>query len=264
MSKSELRYYACGETDHDLHQLFAGHQHETRTFPAGVFLFTHESGERVLFDTGYGPVIEGGGLKGAVYKRVLPPRVSKNYVIESQLRDDGIDPDSIGHVVLSHLHPDHIGGVQYFPAAKFIMAKSAADNLRKPRLLDGVIPGLLPAWFRDADKALLGTNELNAKLSGPSPGFDLFDDGSFVITELPGHARGHLGAMVMSRIMLAADASWGRDLLGSACDLRLLPRLINDDIAAYQTTAIRLMELEAEGVEVCLSHDMYDQKILLS
>lgn len=261
MPDMELRYYACGETDHDIGQLVYGHPHEKRTFPTGVFLFQHSSGERVLFDTGYGPAIAG-GLKGSIYKRLLPPRITENALIDRQLRADGIHPDTIGHVVLSHLHPDHIGGAQYFPNATFVLAQKAAANIEKPQLLDGVMPGLLPVWFRDTSKLILDDGQLSKPADAPVGGHDLFGDGSFLVTELPGHARGHIGALVMSRVLLAGDASWLRNLLPYAGNLRPLPRLITDDMAAYQSTAKKLLSLQTDGITIALSHDTYDSKVI--
>ena len=39
--------------------------------------------------------------------------------VVSQLAMGGFSPSDIDHVVLSHLHYDHAGGMEYFPNAQF-------------------------------------------------------------------------------------------------------------------------------------------------
>ncbi len=238
-----LRYYACGETKHELSQVLKGHPKESRTFPSGVFLFEHESGDKVLFDTGYAPSLNGTGLLGKLYGRLLPPEVKAGDTIDQQLLRDNVDPHSISRVVLSHVHPDHIGGVRYFPQAKFIMSKDALETIARPRMRDGLLPGLLPDWFRDAPKIIL-ENQTQTHINDTLHGYDVFDDKSYIVVHLPGHAKGHIGALVMSQALLAGDAAWGSDLLGCAEHMRMLPRAITHDTDAYIETAGQLRMLQ--------------------
>lgn len=264
MANPALRYYACGETDQELSRLYRGHAPELRTFPAGVFLFEHQSGEKVLFDTGYSTSIYSSGFQAAVYRRLLPPRVSEPDNIHNQLLADGIEPSTIGHVVLSHLHPDHIGGVQYFPESQFVMSSGAAEVLRAPKLKDGFLRKLLPDWFGSAPKTVLNDRQLESKGNGLVEAYDLFDDESFLLTKLPGHARGQIGALVLNKLMLAADGSWGKDLLDASFNTKVLAGLANYDMKAYRQTVRKLQEIQSAGVELCFSHDTYDRKVLIA
>ena len=36
-------------------------------------------------------------------------------MIDYQLKEKGISPDEIKYIIISHLHPDHIGGLKFFP-----------------------------------------------------------------------------------------------------------------------------------------------------
>jgi glyoxylase-like metal-dependent hydrolase (beta-lactamase superfamily II) len=94
-------------------------------------------------------------------------------------------------------------------------------------------------------------------------GYDLLGDQSFLLTELPGHARGQIGALVLNKLLLAVDASWGRDLLEQSAKMRLPARLANHDMNAYHETSRGLQELEAQGIELCFSHDTHDKKVLI-
>lgn len=239
----------------------AGH----RVFPSGVFLYQHSSGERVLFDTGYAPNMDGAGLLGKLYTKILPPTIQDDETIDAQLGRDGIDPASVGTVVLSHLHPDHIGGIRYFENARFVLSRAAVGALAEPRLRDGILQGLLPTWFKDAEILALGKPKLHETAVDQvnAVGYDLLGDRSYMIIDLPGHTRGHIGALVESSVLLAGDASWGKDLLSGADQLRPLPRFITYNSGAYTNTANYLQDLGDSGVKLCFSHDQYAEKELL-
>ena len=259
---SALTYYACGHTTHNLSQLMHGQPRERRVFPAGVFLYRHRDGRTALFDTGYGPATNKAGIKGFLYNLLLPAHITPDQAIDRQLAADGITPDRIDFVVLSHLHPDHIGGVRYFPDATFVLAAPMSEALAKNQTKEGVLPKLLPDWFGSADKQII---DFEPSADGfPFASFDLFGDDSFRLISLPGHARGHVGALVEGRVLLAADSSWGHDLMPLAQQVKALPRAINADWPAYVETLAHLRDLEAKGVRLCFSHDVYLDKDLLA
>lgn len=261
-----LRHYVCGSTTHDVGALFRGGSREVRSFPSGVFLYDGDGDRRVLFDTGYATGEWRTGWRGAVYRRLLPPTVEDADDIARQLRDDGVGPESVTQVVLSHLHPDHIGGVSRFSNATFVLTDGVERTLVGSRLRDGVLPGLLPDWFPQARRRVLGDAEFQPReIAGVSlPAVDLFGDGSYVILALPGHADGHIGALVDGRVLLAGDAAWGSDLLDAAPRLRAIPRAVQFDAEAYADTARTLRAIADAGIRVVCSHDPLGAKELLT
>lgn len=263
---ARLRHYVCGSTAHDIAAMFRGGAHEVREFPSGVFLFDGADGRRVLFDTGYATGEWRTGWRGAAYRRLLPPKVGADDDIARQLTRDGVDPASVTHVVLSHLHPDHIGGVSRFPGATFVMTAGQQQSLAALRLRAGILTGLLPPWFDEAKKIVLSGGAFHMTDIGGVPlrAADLFGDGSYLVVDLPGHAEGHVGALVDGRVLLAGDAAWGRDLLGSTADLRAVPRAVQHDHAEYVRTAGSLQRIAAAGIAVVCSHDPLRTKELLA
>lgn len=260
-----LRHYVCGSTSHDLGAMFHGAPSERREFPSGVFLYDAADGRRVLFDTGYATGVWRTGWRGAVYRRLLPPTVRDGDDVAARLRADGVDPASVTHVVLSHLHPDHVGGVRRFPHATFVLSAGHERTLAVPRLRSGVLTGLLPEWFPDARRIVLDDEALSVVQVGRTAmrAHDLLGDGSYLIVDLPGHADGHLGALVEQRVLLAGDAAWGRDLIEASANLKALPRAVQFDATRYASTARTLHDLAQDGIRIVCSHDpLADEELL--
>ncbi len=257
---AELRAYACGSTSHDLFRLVRGAPRERREYPAGVFLYI-DGDRRVLFDTGYAPLPWHAGPAAWLYRRLLPPRVASTETVAAVLRADGIESESITHVVLSHLHPDHIGGLRFFPGATLVLSRAASEAWTAPRLKEGILRRLVPGGLADRRRLIV---------PGFTPGpvglstFDLFDDGSYLLVDLPGHARGHMGALIEGHVLLAADAAWTRGLLGREADLRAVPRAVAHDPEILTRTARALLRAESEGIELVFSHDPQPARIGLS
>lgn len=260
-----LRHYVCGSTSHDVGAMFRGRAREVREFPSGVFLYDASDGRRILFDTGYATGDWHTGWRGAVYRRLLPPTVDESDDVAAQLSHDGIDPASVTHVVLSHLHPDHVGGVRRFPGAAFVLGAGHERTLSAPPLRAGVLTGLFPEWFSGAERIVLDDAAFSSLEVGGVEvrAHDLLGDGSYLIVDLPGHADGHLGALIEHRVLLAGDAAWGADLIAASANLKPLPRLVQHDAERYAATARMLGSLVAHGVRVVCSHDPLGAKELL-
>lgn len=245
-----LRALACGTTVHGVHQLLRGAPRERRVFPANVFLY-EDGDRRVLFDTGYAPLPWRTGPAGWAYRRLLPPTVPPGASIGEQL---GAGAATVTHVVLSHLHPDHIGGLAAFPDATVVVTEPMRRTIANPRLRAGVLTGLLPAGLEPRlqvvpDRAFRIDATTGLRTADP------FGDGSYRLVDLPGHADGHVGALVEGRVLLAGDAAWGRDLLGHESRIRRIPRAVAHDARAQAETARLLLDAEAGGLRLCFSHD---------
>lgn len=253
MGESSLRVMACGSTVFPLSRVFRGRGLPRRVFPSNVFLYTHPSGRRVLVDTGYPPTFRGTGLVGTLYRRILPASVGPDETVDQRLLALGLTPADVEFVVLTHLHPDHVGGVRWFAGARFVLSSGQIASLRRSRVREGIFRPLLPPWFA---AGVVADEEPAVTIAGLS-GFDLFGDGSVLVVSLPGHARGHLGVLFDGAVLVAGDAAWGREFLGWSRRLRWLPRFISDDAKAHERTSAELQRVEAAGVTVWFSHDEY-------
>lgn len=256
-----LRYYNCGHCVNRLGFAYRGYPFKKRTFPSGVFLIEHVKGY-VLFDTGYSTDIYKTGMKGWLYRRLNPTHVRKDEEIVYQLQQDGISANDITYIIVSHLHPDHIGGLRSFPKSKLIVSRETLQILRNPSFADLIFSTLLP---KHLDTQVMELESMNLKQCSVKSlkGYDLFGDGSIVISHLEGHTHGHLGTLVAEKILLAGDACWGGDLLEASKNMRLPIKLIHHNQASFLDSLDLLQKLQKKGVRLCFSHDIYAKKELL-
>jgi uncharacterized oxidoreductase len=170
--------------------------------PYLLFVVEHADG-LVLFDTGMHPRWRG---------RTGPIEVGEADDVLAVLARGGIRAEQIDHVVVSHLHYDHAGGLRSFSA---IPVWVQADELRFARS-----PAVYQRELYDPDdfEHDLDWRELRGA-------HDLFGDGAVTIVPMPGHTPGHQVLCVElggGLHVLAADASY----LDSAMRARHLPGVV--------------------------------------
>ena len=91
------------------------------TMPLPSFLIEHDHG-LVLWDTGLSPEAWEEGGPQAVYGPIAelwPFECPPDNRIDRQIEKAGFHPSDVTHVVLSHAHLDHTGGLFLFPQAQF-------------------------------------------------------------------------------------------------------------------------------------------------
>ena len=135
-----------------------------------ICLFRLE-GEWALFDTGH---------------------YNDRHLLMAALENRGLVPDDIGHVVLSHLHFDHVLNLTLFKRAKVYLTRAElkyAEDVAAGQLTDHSIPDFWPSLLggrtvREFDEDLELTPALHLK-------------------RLPGHTPGCLAMFVRERRTLA-------------------------------------------------------------
>src|SRR5207248_4362547 len=81
----------------------------------------------------------------------------------AQLRRGDIDPADVQWVVLSHLHTDHVGGVDAFPPTRVIVSRV---EWKRASGLPGRLRGYLPQHWPLAEPMVL---DLDGPAVGPFP-----------------------------------------------------------------------------------------------
>lgn len=144
-----------------------------------AFLVTGPGRKPVLIDTGYGPF--GPATMGRV---------------PAALAIAGVAPDEIATILLTHLHPDHVGGLlaegkAAYPNAEIVLHSDEAKHWLPDAALATAADGAKP-FYENARKAVAPYADRMREHSGGEvlPGF--------TAVHLPGHTPGHCGFRIVS------------------------------------------------------------------
>lgn len=217
-------------------------------FHATAVLLEHELHGPVLFDTGYSKRFfeETKDWPYRLYRWVTPVTITENGGIAELLRQRGIGPDTLKHVIVSHWHADHIGGLRDFPKATIHTSMAAWDSVQEvsglAALRKAFLPGLVP-------------DDAAERLNWIGEGSDVFGDGSLRVLEFSGHAVGQIGVRFTAEdgtsVLLAADACW----LSAAFREKRMPhpvtRLIHD-WEAYRASLARLHRMHRDEPDLLI------------
>lgn len=210
--------------------------------PYFFYLIEHPRG-LVLFDTGLHPAMRT-DLRGRIGDSAdaFVVEMAEDDDVVSQLAKLGLRADDVEYVILSHLHFDHAGGLEFLAHAPIYLQERELRFARNPPVYQQDI--YVPADFE---------HDLRWQLIEGD--HDLFGDGTLRIVSTPGHTAGHQSLLVRleSRpILLMSDASY----LVEKMRQRLLPAVVwNPDamVASWQ----RLETIEKEtGAELVCTHEL--------
>lgn len=260
---TRISYYSCGYCVNNLKKVFKHMKNDKRNFSAGVFLLKHKKHGYILFDTGYSIDIYHCGVIGKLYNLFNPTYVKAEDMIDYQLKKDNISPNEIKYIILSHLHPDHIGGLNKFKNAKIIISNKEYEKYLKPKYRDLIINRFFPSWFED-NLLILNNNQLNEIKTKYFNAYDLFDDKSVLITNVDGHAYGQICALVNENVFLGADTCWGIDLLDKADKMKFPAIFIQNNYKEYVKASNMLKLMKKDNIKLLFSHDQYDNKEVIN
>ncbi len=232
-------------------------------FPAIFGLIHHSQLGYILFDTGYSERFYRltNTFPNRVYAKLTPVRIEPDQSAVAQLHRLGIAASEIKQIIISHFHPDHIGGLRDFPQAQFIYKHSAYQSLiRKKRmaaLASGFLPGLLPENFETRSRDI----ENDSVISLPEQyapfcrAYDILGDGSLLLVDLPGHAQGQLGLFLSTnrgRFFLISDACWLKQSYQTSTPPKGLARLATHHWGDYLSTLKKINRLHQRYPEITI------------
>ncbi|WP_395090828.1 MBL fold metallo-hydrolase [Armatimonas sp.] len=241
------------------HVLRGGRRGVSVQCPARAALFEHPQG-RILFDTGYAAThlfAAASRFPYKLYLRATPVFTSPEESLMAQLSREGIAPNAIHAIIVSHFHADHIAGLKDFPCAHFIASAEGLWEVQNRRgfgaLKRAFLPELLPTDF--AERATLLEYFTGPELAPFGPTHDLFGDGLLRLVRLPGHARGQLGLFAQTSrgtVFLVADAAYCRQAIRENRPPHPITNLFTDKGAAVCATLAKLHAFAAAHPEVLL------------
>jgi N-acyl homoserine lactone hydrolase len=217
------------------------------TIPLPAYLIEHPRG-LVLFDTGLVPAAMDDphsvyGDLADIIKIEGKPELR----LDRQIQALGYKLSDVTHVIMSHSHFDHSGGLYLFPEAKLYAGEG---EIRFAYWPDRIGAG----FFRTADfepTRSFNWNEI------PGIDVDLFGDGSIVVLFTPGHTPGELSLLVRlpsRNFILTGDTVHLRAALENE-----IPFPVDSDTAAAVRSLRRLKLLrDTADATVWITHDPED------
>jgi N-acyl homoserine lactone hydrolase len=168
----------------------------------------------------------------------------------------GFRTSEIHHILMTHLHWDHTGGMKELGHARFHVARSEWEfALDKPPMA-----ALRAGYQVDDFRAMQNRVELfddPLPVAEDADGVDLFGDGTICAVGLPGHSIGHVGYRLRladgRRVFLVGDAAFCVDHVIERRSLGMLPR----------RAAFSLAQAEQTLRELRLYHDAHPDEVII-
>jgi glyoxylase-like metal-dependent hydrolase (beta-lactamase superfamily II) len=166
----------------------------------------------------------------------------------ANLASIGIKPEDVNVVIMSHLHPDHIGGLfntgaatvasqLVFSKAEHVIAKREAASIQNPNPALQTRPANVQAFFATVLKSYVATLEGKVRFVAPGdqviPGVEIVD--------APGHTPGHIAVRISSgkdQMIHLVDTA-AHHVLGFQPEFRLL---FDEDPSIAAATRAKLFD----------------------
>lgn len=222
-------------------------------FQAVFLALRHRREGWVLVDTGYGTQFKEATERfpGRFYRWATPttPVGSTATLLENA----GIRASDIRHVIVTHFHADHVGGLAEFPNANVhyhIEALRTLQNLPSWRQVRAAfLADLVPSWLPDRARPVSSGGFSNTH-DLPFDSHDLFGDESIRLVHLPGHAPGQIGVAFAGpngREFYTADAFWRRCQIVDGIEPLRIAMSFQWDANAYRNTVNLLRHVHLQG-----------------
>lgn len=265
---SDVKLFHAGYCTHREFVTIKGGGFKKATFPAIFAYIKHSIHGNILFDTGYSTEFYNAtkAFPFNIYAAVTPVFVDEQNDAVALLKADGIGKNDINYIVLSHFHADHISGLKHFPNAKFIYNREAYDELTGlsafGELRRGFLKTLLPKDFESRSESFDFSQAIDVRdrIAPFSEGVDLFGDGSIVLVELQGHAKGQVGLLARAfdgqETFLIADAAWRSKSYKELLFPNKIAYFIMNNTHAYKQTLRKLnaLHLSKKSIRIIPSH----------
>ena len=178
------------------------------TLPGWSFLIEAQDGRKILFDLGV----------PQNWRETFPPALVQGVdsfgwtvefekVLPETLKDGGVGLESIGAIIWSHSHWDHIGDPTIFPSTTDLVVGPGFKKKFTPGYpVDPTSALNENAWENRTLREISASDFEDSGIRvGDLQALDYFGDGSVFLLNTPGHMIGHLSALVRTTTSETAD-----------------------------------------------------------
>ena len=237
-----------------------GDKDEMIKFHALFALLHHPKKGWILFDTGYSSRFYEFTKKypNKIYANATKVVVNETDEIKNQIKSIGLETSDIQHIIISHFHADHIGGLIDFNNATIYCAKKAYQKAKQTSDLfafsKGVLKDLIPV---DIEERLVFIEDFSTSITDDifSVNYDLFKDNSVIIYNLPGHAAGQIGIEFETqkeKYFLVADSCWDERAFKEGKLPNSIVRLFFDSWKDYKDSLEKLISYHKKFPDVII------------
>ncbi|MGH1352981.1 MAG: MBL fold metallo-hydrolase [Methyloligellaceae bacterium] len=224
-----------------------------RNFNVGVIYIRHPRGD-LMIDAGM-------GRSTAEHIKMLPwifrktHRIAPGKPAAEQLRDAGVDLQSVSGVLITHAHWDHVSGLEHFSHVPVFMPKEELDFIKSGNnmaLLAKQLIGSNYKLYEFKDGAYLGFEK----------SFDFYGDGSVVIVPAYAHTPGSVIVFVTvsdgKRYAFIGDLAWQKEGVDLPAEKPWPIRKqadFNDGVARKLLGHMHRLQKKVPGLIVVPAHD---------
>lgn len=185
-------------------------------FHALFGLIEHPQQGWILYDTGYTRRFYTAtrNFPQSIYAGLTRVVVTEEDEVKSQIERLGLKTADIRHIILTHFHADHIGGLKDFDQAIIHCSRIGYGEVKNTNSFLGFSKGILKSLIpMDMDQRVRFIEESAVQVTDDifETIYDLFHDNSLLIYPVPGHAAGQLALLLKTEkqyYFLIADACW--------------------------------------------------------